>query len=144
MTYSIAALQSLAASVGFPPQAVPIAAAVAMAESQGNPSASCINCLGVTERSFGLWQINTLAHPQYNETSLLQPVYNAQAALAVSSNGTNWTPWSTYTSGKYKQYLQPYTPGWSFGQVLALGIAAVGVGVAVHYIPYKMKPRWLR
>lgn len=107
---SIAQLVALAQSVGFPDPAT--AAAIAMAESGGNPAAVA-NTTGQTnlpagttqENSIGLWQINTLAHPTYNATQLTDPTYNAQAAFAISSSGTNFSPWSTFTSGAYQQYL---------------------------------------
>lgn len=146
---NLAQLQQLAASVGFPDPV--LAAAVAMAESQGVPTATNIVTNPAPgngpERSFGLWQINTLAHPQYNETQLLDPTYNAQAALAVSSQGTNWTPWSTYTHGLYRQYLTPTTPTSTpaiGGQpwLAAAAIVAVGVGIAYtieHGLPRPLK-----
>lgn len=104
---TLAQLRSLAAHLGFPDPVT--AAAVAMAESGGNPGA--INIVAnplpgnAPERSFGLWQINTLAHPQYDEGQLGDPTYNGQAAFAISSGGRNWTPWSTYTSGAYRAYM---------------------------------------
>lgn len=115
---TIAQLRSLAAHLGF---ADPVtAAAVAYAESLGNPNAvnivtqaqaDAFNAANPTavhvgpERSFGLWQVNVLAHPQYDETQLLDPTYNGQAALAISNGGRVWTAWSTYNSGAYRPYL---------------------------------------
>lgn len=101
-------LRDLAASVGFPDPAK--AAAVAMCESYGHSDASNI----VTnpgpgaqpERSFGIWQVNTLASPQFDEANLLDPTYNARAAYVVSRGGTYWAPWwNTIQSGCYRQYL---------------------------------------
>jgi len=66
-----------------------LAAAVAMAESSGDHNA--ISSSG----DYGLWQINAAAHPQYNRGQLLEPHYNAMAAVAISENGTNWRPWCT-------------------------------------------------
>jgi lysozyme-like protein len=126
---NLAQLRSLAASTGFPDP--DLAAAVAMAESKGNPSATAI----VTdpapgngpERSFGLWQINTLAHPSYNEEALLDANYNAQAAFAISQGGTNWTPWSTYTHGLYlKFYSGKLLFGLARSTWLAIAIGAAG------------------
>lgn len=97
-------LRDLAASVGFSDP--DLAAAIAMAESGGNPNAVGDLALG---RSIGLWQINLAAHPQYNENDLLDATNNAMAALAVSANGTNWRPWSTYNSGAYEQFYSPST-----------------------------------
>jgi Lysozyme like domain len=113
--YSLGQLQALAASVGFPDPA--LAAAVAMAESGGD---SCANgdphnasgCSSdYNSTSFGLWQIHVTAHPQYNSSQLKNDAnYNALAALAISSQGTNWTPWSTYNSGKYKRWYSGPVP----------------------------------
>lgn len=138
---SLSDLEALAASVGFPNPA--LAAAVAMAESRGDAGAQCIDCFhrpdgtAVHERSFGLWQINTDAHPQYDEAKLLDPVYNARAALQVSSGGTNWKPWSTYTSGAYLAYYHPPAssptspPAPSSRALPALFAVAAAVGLAL-------------
>ncbi len=104
---SFDALKALATDTGFPnPE---LAAAVAMAESGGDPERKNIVTVpapgNLPERSFGLWQVNTLAHPSYDEALLLDAVYNAQAALAVSKQGTDWSPWSTYTSGRYLAWM---------------------------------------
>ena len=104
---TLAELRALAASVGFPDPDT--AAAVAMAESGGNPFAANIVTNpapgNLPERSFGLWQVNTLAHPEFDETQLLNSAYNAHAALLVSASGTDWSHWTTYTTGKYRQYM---------------------------------------
>lgn len=104
---TIAQLRSLAAHLGFPDPAT--AAAIAMAESAGDPNAANIVTHPAPgnkpERSFGLWQVNTLAHPEYSESQLSDPTYNGQAAYALSKGGRDWSQWSTYTSGKYRQYL---------------------------------------
>lgn len=98
--FTLQQLRELAASLGFAdPQT---AAAIAMAESRGYPGAKNISAI---ERSFGLWQINTRAHPEFDEVQLLDPTYNARAALVVSQGGTSWTPWSTFINGAYKQFM---------------------------------------
>jgi len=101
---NLAQLQALAASVGFPDPA--LAAAVAMAESGGNPNAIGDLTLG---RSIGLWQINLAAHPNYDEAGLMNPTTNAQAAFSISRGGTVWTPWTTYNTGAYEAYYTPPT-----------------------------------
>lgn len=98
---------------GFPEESLNVAAAVVQAESRGNPNAtSIVTPLQAAtwndehpgepkhsqERSFGLFQVNTIAHPEYDEGRLLDPDYNARAAFVLSSGGTNWHPWGTYTA----------------------------------------------
>jgi hypothetical protein len=95
---TLAELRALAASVGFPDPA--LAAAVAMAESSGNPFA-----VGDAGTSFGLWQIHAPSHPEFDTAQLLVASYNAHAALLISKSGVDWTPWSTFNSGAYKAFL---------------------------------------
>jgi hypothetical protein len=106
--FTLEELRAFAAQVGF---ADPnLAAAIAMAESYGHAEATnIVNAkAGVrAERSFGLWQINTLAHPQFDETQLLDPQYNAQAALNLSNGGQDWKLWGAFTNGGYKRYMPP-------------------------------------
>ena len=68
------------------------AAAIAMAESSGRQFATG----PVGER--GYWQINT----NHGSLSTYDPLGNAKAAVIISDNGTNWTPWTTFTSGAYR------------------------------------------
>ncbi|MGH3190202.1 MAG: LysM peptidoglycan-binding domain-containing protein [Streptosporangiaceae bacterium] len=68
------------------------AAEIAMAESGGNQFATGT----VGER--GYWQIN----PDHGSLSTYDPLGNAKAAVVISDNGTNWSPWTTYTSGAYR------------------------------------------
>jgi hypothetical protein len=95
---TLAELRALAASVGFPDPN--LAAAVAMAESSGNPFA-----VGDGGTSFGLWQIHAPSHPEFDKAQLLSATYNAHAALLISKSGTDWSPWTTYANGAYRQYM---------------------------------------
>ena len=97
-----AELVSLAWDAGFPEDETNTAAAVAMAESGGNPDALNV---GPKERSVGLWQINLRAHKSYSEADMRDPSKNAAAAFAIWSMGSSWKPWGAYTNGAYKQYL---------------------------------------
>lgn len=75
----------------------PLMAAIALAESGGNPSR--INSEG-PEHAEGLWQIKG----QIVKGNPLDPNVSAQNAVAkLSSQGLG--AWTTYTSGAYKQYL---------------------------------------
>jgi len=68
-----------------------MAASIAMAESGGQQYATG----AAGER--GYWQIN----PDHGSLSTYDPLGNAKAAVIISDDGTNWTPWTTYTSGAY-------------------------------------------
>lgn len=115
--FTVLELEQLWTAAGGSADADAVSAAVALAESGGDPSV--IHNTAYPDRpnysppvkgaqpeySIGLWQINQLAHSQYTTAELLTPSGNARAAIAISSNGADWSPWSTYTSGAYKQYL---------------------------------------
>jgi hypothetical protein len=161
--YSLKDLQDLAAATGFPDPV--LAAAVAMAESGGNPCAQGDPNIGVhpcnrlngTSTSFGLWQINTTWNPQYDPLSLLNPQYNARAALAVSNGGVTWKPWSTFKNESYLKWYshvvypphggppiipQPVTPPIpreKNGRVVAATVGVLAIVAAAGYGAY----RWL-
>jgi LysM repeat protein len=69
-----------------------MAAEIAMAESSGQQFATG----AAGER--GYWQIN----PDHGSLSTYDPLGNAKAAVIISGDGTNWTPWTTFTSGAYQ------------------------------------------
>lgn len=100
---SQAQVSAYAQQAGFRGNALNIAVAIARAESGYNATITHLNSDGTTD--YGLWQINSV-HSQYSPTLLLSsPLYNAQAAYAISGGGVNFTDWTTYKSGEYKQYL---------------------------------------
>lgn len=87
--------------------------ATAMHESSSNPGAE-----GPTDRNgnvpTGLWQIKHKLHagkgggptdPQAYRQWLKTPLNNAKAMAVISSNGTNLSPWESFNTGRYKQYL---------------------------------------
>ena len=107
MGYTLGQLKEILRQAGWPESLIPIMAAVGMAESTGNPRA--INpgrgANGPTnEYSIGLWQINTRAHPQYNKAALMDPLYNAKAALEVFRK-QGIRAWGAFTDGNYRKYL---------------------------------------
>lgn len=83
--YTFAQLQDLWLRAGGDPKYANIAASVALAESSGNP-----NNISPTG-DYGLWQINKKVH----SNASLDPLKNAQQAVAISSKGSNWKPWCT-------------------------------------------------
>jgi Lysozyme like domain len=102
--YSYAQLEGIWIQAGGNPQYANIAAAVAMAESGGNSAAYDNDSNGSVDR--GLWQINSVHGTQ----STFDVMGNARAAVAISNNGTTWSPWVTYQTGAYQQYLQSNVP----------------------------------
>jgi Lysozyme like domain len=96
--WTLAELRALARSAGF--LDVDTAAAVAMAESGGNP-----NAVGDAGTSFGLWQIHLPAHPEVDRARVLDPTYNAAQALRIARQGADWSPWSVFTSGAYRRFM---------------------------------------
>jgi LysM repeat protein len=90
-TLGCTGLEQLWESAGGSPAVAVTAASIAMAESGGNEYATGT----VGER--GYWQIN----PVNGSLSTYDPYGNARAAVIMSGDGTNWSPWTTYTSGAY-------------------------------------------
>ncbi len=70
-----------------------MAAEIAMAESGGQQYA-----LSPTN-DYGYWQINGSHGPA---EATFNPIGNAEAAIAISGDGTNWDPWTTYVTGAYE------------------------------------------
>ena len=70
------------------------------------------------EYSVGLWQINLLAHREYTQSQMEDPVQNARAALAIYRR-EGLRAWGSYTDGRYRQYFNaaPTAPP---GEVLSL------------------------
>lgn len=109
-------LLQLIQNAGFRGQNVYTMYGIVMAESGGNPLSHNPN---PPDDSYGLAQINMLGsmgpsrRAQFNLKSnndLYDPATNLRVAYALSNNGTNFSPWSTYTSGAYQKYTGgPFT-----------------------------------
>jgi len=90
-TLSCSGLEQLWDSAGGNPAHAFMAAEIAMAESGGNQYA-----LSPTD-DYGYWQINA----SNGSLATFNAYGNARSAIILSGNGTNWSPWTTYTSGAY-------------------------------------------
>ena len=90
---SCSSLEALWVAAGGRTSAKFTAAEIAMADSGGSQFA-----LSPTN-DFGYWQINGGHGPAL---ATYNPIGNAKAAIAISSNGTNWSPWTTYVTGAYR------------------------------------------
>jgi hypothetical protein len=108
-------LVRLAKDAGFQGTDAATAAAIALAESGGDASALGDWILdgisvaaytdGAVPTSIGLWQIHYTVHPEFDQNSLTNPTYNAEAAYILFSRRGNFTDWSTYNSGKYQAFV---------------------------------------
>jgi hypothetical protein len=99
MAYNRNQIESLWVQEGGDPKAAPVAAAVALAESGGNPSATNHNTNGTVDK--GLFQINSIHGP----LSSYDLAKNVRAAIKISNGGRDWTPWVTYKTGAFRRYL---------------------------------------
>ena len=110
---NVQGLQSLAEGAGFKGEDARTMAAIAMAESSGNPKAHNPNA-STGDNSYGLFQINMLGgmgperRGQFGIESneqLFNPATNVKAAKQVYDS-QGFGAWSVYTSGKYKDFLK--------------------------------------
>lgn len=128
--YTFGQLEDLWTQAGGPRKLAPTMAAIALAESGGNPRAvhhnpASVHSPATTDR--GLWQINS-SHG-YGLSSF-DPKQNARQAVAVyHSQGLH--AWTTYTLGTYQQHLAGMTKAGasSFGVFAPEHFAGVDQGV---------------
>jgi Lysozyme like domain len=98
-----------AAQAGFTGQGLRLAVAVGLAESGGNPTARGPNpptpgCpAGSTDR--GAWQLNNCYHPEVSDACADDLACAAVETYRISSGGSDWREWTTYTSGAYLAQL---------------------------------------
>lgn len=103
-SYSDGELYAIAKQAGLSGDAAVIAVAIALAESGGNPKAvNDKNTNGTIDK--GLWQINTVHDGKLPGQDRFDPAVNTKLMMMISSNGTNWQPWSTFNNGAYLQYM---------------------------------------
>lgn len=93
------------------------AIAIAKLESDFNPDA--VGDTGLVNAtwgpSVGLWQIRSLRAESgkgtsRDETRLKDPAFNAQAMASISKNGTDWSPWTTWTRVQKQALALVYAP----------------------------------
>jgi cell wall-associated NlpC family hydrolase len=93
-----------ARQAGFPEDQIPTAVAIAMAESSGNAGATHGNTNGSTD--YGLMQINSIHSNLLSQYNWNDPAQNMQMAYQIWKDaGGNWSPWVTYNTGAYQNYL---------------------------------------
>jgi hypothetical protein len=95
-TLDCSQLESLWEAGGGSPSEAFMAAEIARAESGGNQYATDNDGNGTTDE--GYWQINT----SHGSLATYSPLGNAEAAVEISDDGTDWSPWVTYQKGEYE------------------------------------------
>lgn len=113
MPLTMAQTVAYALQAGFDASAAAVYGAIAAAESGLNPTAQGdVSLMNATwGPSVGEPQIRTLRADTGKGTDrdikrlLGDPLAQAQAALNISDQGRDWTPWTTYTTGAYQRYL---------------------------------------
>lgn len=92
--------------------ALTTAVAIAGGESGWNPDAEGDTTItdATWGPSIGIWQVRSLWGQQGTGATrdpdrLHDPAFNAASMVEISSGGTNWQPWSVYTSGAWRSYL---------------------------------------
>lgn len=101
--YTFPQLEQLWINAGGDRASAAVMAAIALAESGGNPGATNHNSDGSTDR--GLWQINSV----HGSQSTYDITGNAQAAVAIKKS-QGLSAWTTYTSGAYRQFMSSAAP----------------------------------
>ncbi len=104
-----AGLAMAAAQAGFTGRGLRLAVAVGLAESGGNPTARGPNpptpgCpAGSVDR--GAWQLNNCYHPEVSDACADDLACAARETYRISAAGSDWTAWTTSTSGAYQAQL---------------------------------------
>jgi hypothetical protein len=134
--YTYGQLETLWTNAGGSKALAPLMAAIALAESSGNPGALNTTDNGGTQTSVGLWQVSNGTHSY--PASWTTPAGNAAEAVAkYKSQGLG--AWGTYTSGAYYQYYQGDTPA----SALPQGGGSSGAGTQQAQTDSAIVPGWL-
>jgi hypothetical protein len=117
---------------GFPPEQARLMTAIAQAESSRNPGAVGDVALqtGTWGPSVGLFQIRTLkaetgtGSDRDIQRLMNNPAEQVKAAMNISGGGRNFRPWSTYTNGAYRKFLdEPLQGGAALPSTFGTGAA---------------------
>lgn len=95
-------LATAARNAGLPADKIVTAVAIAGAESGFRLDAEKVDFV---ESSYGPWQVNRDAHPQFPVAELETYDGAARAMVQISGNGSTWMPWTGYFSGGYRNHL---------------------------------------
>ena len=77
----------------WPKEQLSNAAKICQCESRGDPNRINDGFWGVKEYAVGLWQVNLLAHSEYTEQEMKNPIKNTKAAIKIYNEGRQWREW---------------------------------------------------
>lgn len=101
---TLAQATTYAQAAGFSGRSLDIILAIAQAESGLNTTATNTagNSAG-TDR--GILQINSVYHAEVTDAQAFDPAQAFVAGYRISRQGQDFTPWSTFKNGAFRQYL---------------------------------------
>ena len=104
LTYTAVARLAKNAGVPCDGDRIPLAVAVAKAESGFRPwiTNTAGNARGIDR---GLWQFNSYWHPEVSAACAFSPSCSARAMKRVSRSGTRWREWWTWLNGKHLPFM---------------------------------------
>ena len=106
-------LKELLSAVGFEGKALKTAWAIAKSESNARPMAYNGN-RKTGDSSYGIFQINMLGELGIDRKEkfdlksnilLFDPVINAEITYHMTKGGTDWSSWSSFNGGRFKEFL---------------------------------------
>ncbi len=136
-TLSPSQIYTLLLQGGFTPDDARMMTAIAQAESAANPGA--VGDVGLQTAtwgpSVGLFQIRTLKSETGTGSDrdiqrlMNNPAEQVKAARNISNGGRNLRPWSTYTNGAYRKFLdEPLQAGVPVPSTSGSGVGPFGAG----------------
>lgn len=91
-----------ARNAGLPADKIVEAVAIAGAESGFRLDAQKVDFI---ESSYGPWQVNRDAHPDWPADVLMTADGAARAMVEISGNGDTWQPWTGWFSGAWRNHV---------------------------------------
>jgi hypothetical protein len=113
--YDYNTLVTMALNAGFDCTDAPIAAAIALAESNvpaTNPPTANANAIGDQSLApsngpaIGIMQINSAKHTCHSQAQLMDAQTNMNVAFQIYNNRGTFSDWTTYNNGAYANFLQ--------------------------------------
>jgi hypothetical protein len=142
---TVAEATSYAQQAGFSGSALTTIIAISQAESGLDTQA--INPNDPNGGSYGIVQINGIhfgtqwAGGIMSKIEAFDPALAYRFAYMLSNNGTNFTPWGTYTNGSYLQFMgSSSSPGSNIGALAVSGSTNSSISGLLAWISQPARP----